>query len=85
MLYDADRMISLIRTWAADHCADFGEEESAALYIDFKQWIVKTRAMKHFPGPVAFGEAMRGAGYQKYRKNGLVRWVGIALKPKGGL
>lgn len=80
MLYNNEWMVELIRKWALARCDDFGEGTSGTLYTSFKSWVYETRSMKHFPGPVAFGEAMRGAGYEKYRKDGRTRWVGIALR-----
>lgn len=82
MLYDAERMTETVRQWVVDRCKDFGETETGLLYQDFQKWVYATRAMKRYPGPSAFGEALRLAGYSKIRKRGITFWVGIELRPK---
>lgn len=83
MLYRPDEMVALIRGFAVAKCTDFGEVHTLNLYEAFKIWVCETRSMKHYPGSVAFGEAMRAAGYEKHRKAGITYWVGIALKGAG--
>lgn len=86
-LRNEEYMLGLIQTWAKARCEDFGECETQQLYDSFRRWVVETRAMRHLPGQVAFGMAMRAAGYTKARKierrtGAMVTfWLGIALRP----
>jgi hypothetical protein len=81
-LRNEEYMRDLVARWAAARCTDFGEGGAQHLYESFKSWVYETRAMRRFPGQIAFGMAMRAAGYEKRKVRGLTYWAGISIKPK---
>lgn len=81
-LRNEEYMTDLVKRWAETRCTDFGETGAPHLYESFKSWVYETRAMRRFPGPIAFGMALRAAGYEKRLVRGLTYWTGIALKPQ---
>lgn len=71
--------------WMKERCERFGESSASSLYNDFWTWLVAMRfsrpeiKLAHKLGRGEFGLALRHAGIQHRRKNGLTYYLGLSV------